>query len=125
MTTKTYIRFYLGGRFFPEFEIREVAARTQPTELPARAYGYDFYDQSEFEEDGEMLTGRPKNESAMYYVGEFFTKKQMKEDFTGDEYRILVSNIDSPYYIGAVRTIRGNWQPVRPEDTVLPAKQFA
>jgi hypothetical protein len=116
MTTKTYVEFLYAGSFFDETTTKEVSDRSRPT-IPAGAFGYRFYDVTSVEQDGEVLMGKAKNHSGYYYRGEVFNLEQV-EALDGD-YAILISNMKCNGYDRVVRTIRGNFKPLREGDSVI------
>jgi uncharacterized protein (UPF0128 family) len=117
--TKHYVEFYYPGSFFPETSVKEIKSRKEKIETPKGCYGYMFFDQEEIESNGETLIGKPKNKSGMTYFGKKYSIEDLKREFP--ENRILISNIEGNGYKFAVKTIRGNWQPVDKKDKVVDA----
>ena len=114
--TKTYVEIFYPGSLFPESKVREVKDRT-PIDLPSGAFAFSFFDQEETIVKGEILVGKQKNRSGRFYAGELFTLAEVKEKFP--ESRILISNMENNGYAKVVKTVRGNFQPFMPEDTML------
>ena len=112
----TYVEIYYPGSLFPETSTKQVPDRS-PIELPGGAYAYSFFDREEVQAEGETLTGKEKNRSGMFYTGELFTIKELKERHP--EKRVLISNIEGNGYSKAVLTRAGNWQPFAENDTMI------
>lgn len=118
---KHYIEWFYPGRFVSESSVSEIPERAAPTERRDGAYGYRMFSQSELTVDGERLIGAAKDFSPMTYFGEEFTVEQIKalpEPRPG-AHSILISNIECNGYLRAVRTVRGNWQALDPNDVVI------
>jgi hypothetical protein len=117
--TKHYVEFYSPGIFFPETSVKEIKNRKEKFRIPKGCYGYMFFDQEEIKSGGETLIGKPKNKSGMTFFGKKYSMEDLKREFKDN--RILISNIECNGYKFAVKTIRGNWQPVGKKDKVVDA----
>jgi hypothetical protein len=115
--TKTYMEILYPGSFVAETSTKPVKSRTVPKTRPEGAFAVRFFDQSEVEKDGEILTGKQKNFSPFYYWGEEFTCAEIKKKFPTET--ILYSNVHGNGYKRAVRTVVGNWRPLEPKDIVI------
>lgn len=114
--TRHYVEFYFPGSFFAETSVKEIGDRDDVFKIPKGCYGYCFFDREEVMVDGEKLTGKRKNQSGMVFFGKKYSVKELKRKFP-DEKR-LISNVERNGFEFAVRTVIGNWQPVREGDTV-------
>ena len=118
---KHYIQWHFAGSFFSNVKLQEVPDRRDTlgdTVPPDGAYGFRFLSRQEVEIDGEVMTGAQRNESPMTYFGEVLTLEQVKQ-LPGDN-RILISNMEGNGWERVVRTILGNFQPLRDGDVVVP-----
>ena len=114
---KHYIEYNFPGSFMSNLSVKEVQERIAPDGLPANCFGYQFFDRTEVMQDGEILLGSRKNESPMHYIGEVMTIDDVKA-LPGDT-QILQSNMRCNDWDTVVRTIAGNFQPLRNGDVVI------
>lgn len=121
MPTKHYVELLYPGAFMPETEIREVKSRTVEAigKIPEGCFAFYFFDRTEAkaEEDGEILRGKPKNESNKYYPkGTLYNLEEVKAlNLPGH----IVSNMESNNWSMVIMTHRGNWQPFEEGDILL------
>lgn len=114
---KTFVEFFFPGSFVSETTAREVIDRSTPKDIPNGAYGYRFYSQQQVELGDETLRGEPKDYSGTTYFGKAMTLDEVAAlpiDTT-----ILQSNMRCNGWARVVRTIRGNFQPLTANDTVI------
>lgn len=116
---KHYIEYSFPGSFMSNHKVEELQARIAPDVLPENCFAYQFFDRTEVTEDGETLTGPRKNTSPMYYLGETLTLEDVKA-LPGDT-QILQSNMRCNGWDTVVRTVCGNFQPLREGDVVIAA----
>jgi len=117
---KHYVEIYYPGGFFSETSTIEIKNREVDFEIPENCFGYRLFDRTEVKQDGELLIGDRKNISGMVYLGEKYSLSRLKKEFGNKkDYRILISNVEDNGYKGAVKTRRGNWQPLTEKDKVL------
>ena len=114
---KHYIEYSFPGSFMSNLSVKELQARVVPDVLPDNCFAYRFFDKTEVAEDGEILTGPRKNESPMYYLGESLTIEDVQA-LPGD-HEILQSNMRCNGWDNVVRTVCGNFQPLRDGDVVI------
>ena len=105
--TKHYIEFYFQGTIFAETSVKEIKDRNEHITPPKGCYGYSFFDREEVSVNGEMLFGKPKNQSGTTFFGEKYSLDEVKKQFPQE--KILISNLESNDYKYVVKTIRGNW----------------
>ena len=115
---QTYIEYFSPGSLVPETSISKVSSRVAPTNIPARAYGFRFFDRQEVESNGETLYGEPKNHSGMTFIGKQYSIEEIKKKGLGS--RTLISNLENYNAIAGVQTRHGNWQPLLKGDKVIP-----
>ncbi len=118
--TKHYLKTYYPGSFFPETSAKEVKKRDVLVDLPKGAYAYQYYDVEEVTKNKEILRGKEKNRSPMYFAGKVYTIRELEEAYPNK--RILISNIKGNGWNKVIKTIRGNWQPFSNEDILLNSK---
>jgi len=117
MSLKHYVTFYYPGSFVNEEETKLISSRRDEVEIPRGSFGYRFFDRTETELNGEMLKGKPKNHSGMYYLGRKMSLAEVKKELPKE--RILISNMEGNNYKYVVKTIRGNFQPFEKRDKVI------
>jgi len=115
--TKHFVKFYYPGSFFPETLVKQIKNRKENIEAPKGCYGYAFFDQEVTSVKGEELLGKRKNHSGMTFFGKKYSVEDLKREFP--ENKTLISNVENNGYEFAVKTIRGNWQPVGKKDKVV------
>lgn len=120
MTTKTYVQFLYPGTIVAEIATYEVADRSDPV-VPEGVYGYSFFSRTETIVNGEKLIGEERDRSGHTYIGEAMTAEQI-ERLPGD-YTILLSNMRCNNWPTVVRTVCGNFVPLRSGDRVIPPEQ--
>jgi hypothetical protein len=114
---KTYVEFLLPGSFFPETMTREVADRSDPSDIPQNTYGYQLYSRTEVAADGEVLHGPERDRSGTTYFGVRMTAEDIGR-LPGD-HKILLSNMRINDWPEVVRTVMGNFRPLRTGDRVI------
>jgi len=113
--TKTFVRKYHPGSFVSETSDTEVADRNWLPGPDSYTYSWYFYDKEFVEINGEVLTGKPKNISPIYYYGlELSAEEAMR---VGND--ILRSNIRGSGIKRLVKTKWGQMFPVNDGDIVL------
>jgi hypothetical protein len=117
MILQEYIEFYFPGSFVSETDVKPIASRSLPVVLPLGAYAYRFFSRQEVELNGEILRGKAHDYSPMTYFGKALTLSEVKA-LDGD-YRILISNMECNRWDRVVRTVRGNFQPLKDGDVVI------
>lgn len=115
---KHFVEWFYPGSFVSETSAEEVPDRSPPKYKHGAAYGYRHFSQTIIEQDGEKLVGPRKDVSPMTYYGEILTLDQVKA-LPGDDYRILISNMECNGWDRVVRTVRGNFYNLKDGDTVV------
>lgn len=113
-----YVEYVIPGSFFNEYSVREIKDRNKKLEdIPNGTVGFRFYDCNEEVIDGKKMMGVRENISPMTYVGRKYTLAEVKKKFP--ELTTLISNMKSNGWNRAVKTIKGNWQPLEKGDKVI------
>jgi len=117
---KHYVKFLYPAILFPESIEREIKSRNYKklNRIPKDCFGFRFFDREEVKKNGEILKGRIKNWSGMYYFGKIYTIDQLKKEFPKE--RILIGNVERNSRTGkAIRTRCGNWQIFEKGDKLI------
>ena len=123
-TTETFVELLFPGAFYPEEQVFVVLKRN-PQEIAKKypgAFAFQFFDLTsrQVEVDGEkqVVSGKRKNISPMYYPGgKLYSKKDV--DKMGPDYRMLRANMNNDGWGTMVKTRCGNWQPFKKGDELL------
>jgi hypothetical protein len=115
--TKHFVEFYYPGSFVSETDVKEIKNRNQNIERPKNCFGYRFFDKEVITKNGEVLEGKKKNISNMTYFGQKYSLKEVKNQFP--YLKILISNMECNEWNYVVKTIQGNWQPLKDDDKVI------
>lgn len=126
MKTEHMVEFIFPGSFFSESSYEEHNDRTVAPNVPARAFGYRFFDRDVYEctrEDGKKFEeyGCQKNVSPWVYFGQVKTLAQVEQMAreTPKRWDILLSNMRINEYKRIVQTKFGQSIPLNDDDTVL------
>ena len=117
---KHYVEFFYPGVFVAETSDRQIKKRDaksikRPDDKP---YAFRFFSREEKKSNGEILSGKNKDYSGMYYfAGEVYTIEQLKCEFSKES--ILIRNVEANGYKAAIFTDCGNWQPIEKNTIVL------
>jgi hypothetical protein len=116
---KHYIEFLYPGIFVAESSAEEVNSRDiDKIKIPENCHGFRFYDRQEtIAEDGETLSGEPRNYSGTYYRGRAMTLKDVKSELP--DHRNLIENMEGNSWKKIVKTIFGNFYPLKDLDQIL------
>jgi len=116
---KHYIEFLYPGIFAAEGSAKEVSSRDpDKIKIPENCHGFRFYDRQEtVAEDGETLSGEPKNYSGVYYRGRAMTLEDVKRELPNP--CNLIENMEGNGLKRVVRTIFGNFYPLQDLDQIL------
>lgn len=114
---KHYVTFLFPGSFYPEESTKEISSREEKIDAPENCFAYEFWDRNEIEQDGEILRGKAINKSGRYYFGEVFDQQQVA-DLVPDNSTLLF-NMKCNGWDKLIKTRKGNWQPLMPEDVVV------
>lgn len=117
MTTAHYAEFLHPGTFVSENSTQRVESRDVAPTMPAGAYGYRFYSQTEATApDGELMKGRPRDHSAWHYFGTPYTLEQVMQ-LAGDHH-ILTMNMRNNGWGRVLRCAQG-FIPLMSGDVVM------
>lgn len=121
-TTQTYVEYLIPGSFFAESETKKVSSRDiSKLKVPDYAFGFQFFDITSTQVDGEKLEGRPKNFSKRYLLAEeVLDQEGVKKKIPDND--VLLSNMRNNGYKHVVKTRRGNIQPADKDTIVLNSK---
>ena len=114
-----YVEFFFPGSFVSETSTQPVDDRRAIADLPKGAYGYRFFAREEVKQGDEVLVGKNKDYSAYTFLGEVLTAADIAK-LPGD-HTILLSNMRCNDWPRVVRTVRGNFQPLREGDVCVAA----
>lgn len=115
--TKQYVEIYYPGSFCANTTTQEISDKENFL-LPEKAYAYKFFEKTEVETtEGEVLTGKRKNESGMFYKGKTYTIEGIKRDFPDE--KTLIWNMETNNWSKVVRTVLGNFVPFREGDKII------
>ncbi|MEE9510396.1 MAG: hypothetical protein V3V81_07880 [Candidatus Bathyarchaeia archaeon] len=117
---KHYVEFFYCGSFFSETDVKLIKNRRELFTIPKGCYGYRFFDREEAEQKGEMLWGKKKNYSGIYYFGEVMSLKEVKEQrlsIRGS--KMLINNMEGNGWKRIVKTRMGNFQPFSKRDKII------
>lgn len=119
METKHYVTFLCPGAFFPEESTREITVRDpNRIDVPENCFAFEFYDVSRVEENGEILTGMPRNKTGRYYVdARILTQEDVEREFP--DKTILLSNMRGNGWKHVVLCKTGNFQPFEQTDALI------
>lgn len=88
---KRYVEFFSVKDFVlkkTETSIRKIESGEQ-VEVPKKAFAYRFFDRQEaVAEDGEILSGKPRNYSGMNYIGRILTLEDLKREMPYEKIQI-------------------------------------
>lgn len=118
---KHYVTYWYPGVFVAEDLTKPISERN-PKEAALQAsegaYGFSFHDREETEVDGEVLRGKKKNLSGMYYInGELFDVERVRKEVPNP--RTLVSNMEGNGWAHVVKTRTGWFQPFWDDDELI------
>lgn len=116
---KHYVEFMYPGILFSETSETPVKRRDSAlVKKPNMSYGFRFFDREETKKNGEILIGRNKNYSSVYFFGgEVYTLARVKAELPNKD--ILISNMESNGYKRVVKTRFGQFLPLEKRDRVL------
>jgi hypothetical protein len=100
-----YVKFFYPGSFFSEESVKKINNRTDKIDVPKNAFAYEFFEKSEIEQDGEVLTGFPRNISGRYYIGELYDLERVKKEFPDKD--VLIRNMESNDWTHVVKCSQG------------------
>lgn len=114
--TQTYIEWMIGGSFVSSTDAVPVNDRSIPYDFPQMAFGFRFHDVTEAElEDGEILTGKPKNISPRYLRGEVHTLEDVERE---GKSLVLVENMKCNNWSRVIKCLQG-YIPLYEGDVVI------
>jgi hypothetical protein len=121
--TKHYVKFFFPNVFVDDSETKQVETReTSSLKLPQFCHAFSFFDRVETSSGGEVLKGKPKNFSGMYYVdGEAWTLEQVRSKLP--EERILIANMEGNKWGKVIRTRNGGFRPFEKGDQTFRTKK--
>ena len=114
---QNYIEWLFPGSFTSDSQAVKVPEYGFVPEIPERAFGYRHFSRTELELGGEKLFGSPTEYSGWTYFGKILTLDEVKA-LDGD-YRILISNMEGNGWNAVVKTIYGQFMPLRDGDKVV------
>ena len=104
--------------FVSESEVKEISKRkVDKIELPQGSYGFKFYDMEVVNKDSEILQGKRKNISNIYYKGEVYILEDVRRSFPNED--ILISNMKCNGWGKVIKTCCGNFLPFRKGDKII------
>ena len=120
-------RYSLGGSFFAEETTRTLERRTVLAALqaaPPGAFCFVLYDVEEAPDLGPdfNVTPKAKNTSGRYYIGgTLYTVEQLEYRMaaTGEDFKILASNMRCNRCDQVIECQTGNWQPFEADDSIV------
>ena len=116
---KHYVKFWYPGISVSENTVEEIESKDiQNIEVPQNAYAFSLYDIEIVEFEGEILRGKPKNVSSMYYCGG--TKKNYRtvcKEKGSDS--ILAGNMLCNNWDCVIETPYHQYFPIRDKDILL------
>lgn len=115
--TKYYIRWFSPGAFVADTHDFELENKEDIPERPNGCYAYQTFERVEKMVDGELLLGGKKKFSPVTYYGQEFTKNEAKQ--YPEATHILLMNMETNGWTRMVRTIYGQWLPLREGDGVI------
>jgi hypothetical protein len=116
---KHYVEFIYPGIMLSESKNKEIVNRNpKEISIPEGSFGFRFTDREEVElADGEILTGKLKNNSGWYYQGKKMSLEDVKREMPNEE--ILIDNMKCNGFKYIVWTKFGQAIPLYENDTVL------
>lgn len=103
--TKHYVEFMYAGSFFSESSLEEIKSRDAKIKMPKGAYSYTIYDREEIKTGKETLTGKLKNPSKIYIIGEVYDIERVKKEVPDS--RILVRNMECNKWDKVIKCLQG------------------
>ena len=120
---KHYVEFFYCGSFFSETKVKLIKNRNEVFEIPKNSYGCRYFVREEVKKGDEILMGKEKNYSGMYYIGEVMSLEEVKEKrLSIRESKTLINNMEGNKWKHVVKTRRGNFQPFYKEDKLIDEK---
>lgn len=115
---QNYIEWLYPGVICSESISEKVDERILPLEYPKHAFGFRFYDRTEVKtEDGENLYGKADHYTDWYYLGAALSFEEIKQKYPSE--KILIDNMRINKYDRVVKTIHGQFMPLKKNDVVL------
>ncbi len=102
-------------------KIEEVSSRDykELNKIPNECYVFRFFDQTLFKaQDGEVVFGKPKNISGLYYPqGQIMTLEEIKKEFPPEH--TLIQNMKKNGWRKQVKARDGHFYPLDLEDRIV------
>jgi hypothetical protein len=103
--TKHYVEYTYAGCFCSESSVKEIKSRGQKINLPDGAYAYHIFDREEVVQNGEKLTGKPKNYSPRHIKGEVYNMERVEREVKDNS--ILLFNMKNNKWRKVIRCRQG------------------
>ncbi len=120
-SVREFIKYFGPGSFFAEDYETEGKFGDVPAaleKLPSHAYQFQFFRVETHGHDCcDLKTTKILDKSPRYFIGKKYTIAELEAKFPHE--RILISNIKSNGYLGAVHCRTDNWQGLEAGDIVL------
>ena len=115
-----YVEYLCVGSFFSESVIKKIDSKDinlARASMPNGGFGFRFFEKEEQMIDGEQLTGKPKNYSKWFYIGEKLSLNDVKYKYP--DKTILISNMEMNGWSHVVKTKFGQFMQMETGDVVL------
>jgi len=119
MTLKHFVEYFYPGIIVSDSSAEETKHRDYTKiKVPKEAYGFKFYDREVIVDNGEILKGKSKNHSSMFYhMGQIMTKadvkKRVKKNYT------LLSNMRINEWEKVIKTKFNQFMPYEKGDVII------
>lgn len=117
--SKSYVEFLFPGSFLSESSIKEVDNIGADVQIPDGAFAYLYFQRDYVvdEAEGKTYDGDVHDRTGRIYIdGEVYDETRLAAEHGKDS--TLYHNVIGNGYTHAVKTRRGNWQPLMDGDKV-------